>query len=306
MTGTLTFSQDATRLTQQVSTLKAWLLGTGATDGQCKDMLKTEAGLLAWEISEQLGPRTLPEGKAKVEKDVSKVFFPINENIPFFTGNKTGHQSDFQWLFAYGGGDGKPSFLVGADSADIEGNRAADLREILYDPAKQNRGSKWQDLGVYSHSTPDKTGQMRPHFKRWRGAQHALKINRVVVSTAAYQRLIRMVQSKLGELRASFARTAESLNARKRIPKWVSDKIGETTWNGKSIFNDAGLNHPTEPFIEFGSRAKGVESNPIIAERIHAAFKRRSFIVAKKVRDLSKGAKFVFETGQTYFPKGDE
>ena len=306
MPGTITFSQDATRLTQQVSTLKAWLMGTGATDGECKNMLKTEAGLLAWEISEQLGPRTLPEGKAKVEKDVSKVFFPMNDHVPFFTGRKTGTRSDFQWLFAYGGGDGKPSFLVGADSADIIGDRTTDLREILYDKSKQNRGSKWRDLGEFSHESPDSKGRPRRHFKRWRGAQHALKINRVVVSTAAYQRLIRMVQAKLGELRASFARTAEAFNTRKRIPAWVTAKIGETTWNGKSIFNDAGLNHPTEPFIEFGSRAKGVESNPIIAERIHAAFVRRSYIIADKVKKLSRGAKYVWETGQTYFPKNED
>ena len=305
MTGTITFSQDATRLTQQVSTLKAWLLGTGATDGQCKDMLKTEAGLLAWEISEQLGPRTLPEGKANVEKDVSKVFFPIDENVPYFTGSKMGKQEDLQWLFAYGG---KPagkeaSFLVGAAPEDIITDRATDLRDIFY-RANRDRGPAWQDLG---ERIPTEVGKTR-RYKSWRGRQHAIKINRVVVSRAAYDRLVRIVQAKLGELRASFARTAEAFNARKRIPVWVTDKIGETTWNGKSIFNDAGLNHPTEPFIEFGSRAKGVESNPIIAEKIHAAFVRRSYIIADKVKKLARGAKFVFETGQVYFPKtgGDE
>ena len=303
MTGTITFSQDATRLTQQVSTLKAWLLGTGATDGQCKDMLKTEAGLLAWEISEQLGPRTLPEGKANVEKDVSKVFFPIDENVPYFTGSKMGKQEDLQWLFAYGG---KPagkeaSFLVGAAPEDIITDRATDLRDIFY-RANRDRGPAWQDLG---ERIPTEVGKTR-RYKSWRGRQHAIKINRVVVSRAAYDRLVRIVQAKLGELRASFARTAEAFNARKRIPVWVTDKIGETTWNGKSIFNDAGLNHPTEPFIEFGSRAKGVESNPIIAERIHAAFVRRSYIIAKKVKNLASGAKYVWETGQTYFPKGGD
>ena len=301
MTGTITFSQDATRLTQQVSTLKAWLLGTGATDGQCKDMLKTEAGLLAWEISEQLGPRTLPEGKAKVEKDVSKVFFPIDENVPYFTGSKMGKQEDLQWLFAYGG---KPagkeaSFLVGAAPEDIITDRATDLRDIFY-RANRDRGPAWQDLG---ERIPTEVGKTR-RYKSWRGRQHAIKINRVVVSRAAYDRLVRIVQAKLGELRASFARTAEAFNARKRIPVWVTDKIGETTWNGKSIFNDAGLNHPTEPFIEFGSRAKGVESNPLVRDRIHAAFVKRSFALAKKVKDLASGATYVWNTGQTYFPKG--
>lgn len=302
MTGAITFSQDATRLTQQVSTLKAWLMGTGATDGQCKDMLKTEAGLLAWEISEQLGPRTLPEGKEKVEKDVSRVFFPLSDKVPFFTGRKTGTQADFQWLFAYGGGGGKPSFLVGADSADIIGDRSADLRKILYDPAKQNRGERWRDLGERTINTRG----LRERHKPWRGAQHAIKINRVVVSTAAYKRLIKSIQDALGQLRASFARTAEALNARKRIPAWITKQIGETVWNGKSIFNDAGLNHPTEPFIEFGSRAKGVESNPVIVEKIHAAFRARSFILQKKIKDLARGARYVWDTGQTYFPQNED
>ena len=220
--------------------------------------------------------------------------------IPFFTGRKTGTQEDFQWLFAYQ--KGESSFLVGADSQDIIGDKSADLRPILYDQQNRLRGVKWQDLGERTIKTPG----LRERHKPWRGRQHAIKINRKIVSRAAYERLVRVIQKQLGQLRASFARTAEAFNARKRIQGWVSSQIGETVWNGKSIFNDAGLNHPTEPFVEFGSRAKGVESNPKIAETIHNAFRTRSFILQNKIKDLAKGAKYVFETGATYFPKSDE
>ncbi|MDE2102227.1 MAG: hypothetical protein KGL39_33585, partial [Patescibacteria group bacterium] len=236
-------------------------MGTGANDGQCKNMLKTEAGLLAWEISIQLGPKTLPEGKKSIEKDVASVFLPLTAHEPF-EGDRQGHSSDFTWLFAYGGGKTNfsqaPSFLVGAKTEDVR--LYADNKEMenLFFTRSRKRGSVWHDLGSFSHSAPDKSGRMRPHFKRWRGMQHAIQINRVVVSKSAYQTLVRNVEARLGQLRASFAATSEALGLRKRIPTWVQKQIAKVKENGKHIFNDAGLNHPTEPFIEFGSRAKGV------------------------------------------------
>jgi len=301
-TGTITAEYDLSKLTQQVSTMTAYLMGAGANEGECRQMLKSEAAQLAWDISEALGPRTLEKGKTGVEKDARRVFFPMSPDVPMFGGSRSGTQGDMRWLFAYK--KNGASFLVGAEPEDVLSS-PGDLRDVFYG-ANRQRGAAWLDLGEFTHESKDSSGRMRPHYKAFRGRQHAMKLNRIVVSSAAYQRLVKVVQAHIGDLRATFARAAVDLGIKKRIPAWILKRVGAVTENGKSIFNDSGLNDPTDPWIEFGSRAKGVTSNPHIVEKIQHVIAARSKTMAKKLKDIASGAKYVFETGQVYFPKVDE
>jgi hypothetical protein len=300
MTGAITTTYDISLLTRQISNLKGFLLGTGATPGQCQDVLRVQAGLLAWEISKQVGPATLPQGRAKVEKDMRGVFFPLKTNVAAAFADRQGNQADFLWLFAYKKGDA--SFLVGANTADVLGD-GGDMRKAFYEQANRTRGAAWNDLGEFSHTSPDSKGNQRPHFKRWRGRQHALKLNRIVVTPGAYAAFKKQVMDKLGQLRASFAATAVALRLKKRVPGWVEDQISAVNANGKSIFNGAAMNHPTNPVIEFGSRAKGVVSNPIVADAIRGAVKTRTAKLAKTMLNVIQGATYKFNTGQTYWTK---
>jgi hypothetical protein len=298
---------DIRLLNEQISNMKGFLLGTGATPGQCQDLLRVQAGLLAWEISKQVGPATLPAARKKVERDMRNVFFPLKPHTPpgGFSGRQIGTQPDFMWLFAYGGKEmgRETSFLVGADAKDVQLNAGPDLLGMFYKKENRTRGSAWQDLGEYSHIKPDKTGRMRPHFKRWRTTQHALKLNRIVITPAAYAAMKREILERIGQLRASFAATTVALGLKKTVPAWVTKQISAVESNGKSVFNGSAMNHPTNPVIEFGSRAKGVVSNPIVADAIRGAIKRRSALLAAGMMRVLKGAAYNFNTGATYFPK---
>jgi hypothetical protein len=292
----ITAEYDTRLLNEQVSNMKGFLLGKGATPGQCQDLLRVQAGLMAWEISKQVGPATLPEGRKKVEKDMRNVFFPLKPSVAKPFEHKQGNQADFLWLFAYK--NGNSSFLVGADTADILGD-SGDLRAAFYKDANRRRGVKWQDLGEREISTHG----LRPKFKRFRGNQHALKLNRVVVTPAAYAKFRQGIFNVLGQLRASFAATTVALGLQKTVPAWVTKQIGAVKSNGKSLFNGAAMNHPTNPVIEFGSSAKGVVSNPIVADAIRRAIKTREVKLLAGMQRVLKGAAYVFNTGQTYFPK---
>ena len=295
MTGAFTCEMDLKRLTELISSLWNALLGTGSNPGDASKLLKNEAGQLAWEISEQLGPKTKEEGNENVVKDAKRVFFPIPPAVAKPFEEKQGSRPDFLWLFATKQG---PGMLVGASTEDILGN-SQDLRDVFY-KANRKRGSAWHDLGDVTHETPDSTGRMRKHRQAWRGRQHAVKINRIVVTTSAFNRLIKQVQKQVGQLRGSFARTAQECAPNKRIPVWVKNQIQNCIGNGKSIFEPTGLNHPTQPFIAFGSRAKGVESNPYIAKRIHGAVVTRQAIIANKLGKVLSGYRMNLETGQLF------
>ena len=302
MTGEITAEYDISRLTKSVSLLKGFLLGSGATPGECQNLLRVQAGLLAQQISKSVGPASMAAGSKKVERDMKNVFFPLKPSVAAPFADKQGNQADFLWLFAYKKGDA--SFLVGAETADVLGD-SGDLKKAFYEDANRRRGVAWQDLGEYSHHSPDSTGRQRPHFKRWRGRQHALKLNRVIVTPASYAAFKSKLIALLGQLRASFAATAQTLRVERAQPPFVSRQINAVRENGKNIFNGAAMNHPTNPVIEFGSRAKGVVSNPIVVEAIKSAVGYRTKIIALNLMKILKGAKFNFETGATYFPKTD-
>ena len=292
----ITAEYDVRRLTNLLSTMKGFLLGNGATPGECQDLLRVQAGLLAWEISKQVGPATLPEGRKKVERDMRNVFFPLKPSVAAPFADKQGNQSDFLWLFAYKKGDA--SFLVGADTDDVLGN-SGDMRAAFYKEGNRRRGPAWQDLGERIISTPG----LRARFKPWRNRQHALKLNRVVVTPQAYNNFKKTIMDKLGQLRASFAATTVALGLQKRVPAWVEKQIGPVKANGKSIFNGSAMNHPTNPSIEFGSRAIGVVSNPVVVEAIHSAVGRRMAALRAGMKKIVDGAVYNFNTGQIYFPK---
>ena len=317
MTAPVTAEYDLSRLTSLLSTMKGFLIGTGATPGQCQNLLRVQAGLLAQQISKSVGPSSETVGRKGIESDMRKVFFPLRQGeskyegsaVSFANQEKQGNQPDFLWLFAYGGNYGNkegtdPSFLVGADTKDILGD-GGDMRKAFYEQANRTRGAAWQDLGDYSHHAPDSKGLQRPHFKRFNRLQHAIKLNRVIVTPAAYAAFKKKVLETLGQLRASFAATAQTLKVDRVQPPFVSRQIGAVRTNGKSIFNGTAMNHPTNPVIEFGSRAKGVTSNPIVVAAIHSAVGYRAKILAINMMKILKGAKYNFETGATFFQKTD-
>lgn len=266
---------DMRGLNQLVSALSGALSGT-AQDGDLHRLLKTEAGQLAWDISEALGPSSADSAVAKAERDMKQFLTtrPAYSNLD--EGQQYSSYADFTWLQA------GPQFLDGINDEDNQpGASAEDAKVFLRTGQKTgSRGNHYVELGR-------------------RGKQRIRRINRTRISKSAFKSVLGEIKNKIGTLRASFAFTASQLIPQKRIPNWIAKHFPSHA-SGRAIFNDAGLSSPDAPYIEFGSTAAGVENNPVIVEAIRGKVERRKHILADKIKKVFAGYAYDWNTGRVF------
>lgn len=272
---------DLSGLNKFQSQLFGALLGTGqGGQGDAQRFIATEAGQLAWEISNQLGPKTKADGGKKIDADARKMFFTLQSkdgaDVPVWTGAKAG-SGEIQWLFA----SPKMKYIVGAEREDVHPRMGVSgLKEIARRSNRQ-RGAKWKDTGSN------------------RGKYHVMLINRVVVGASAFKGFIKEQSQKVGLLRASFAYAASKLTPSKRIPGWIANHFADAA-KGRAVFDPSKLHDIANPSVVFGSTAKGVTSNPYIKDKIARAVERRKKITADKMKKVIKGYTYNWNTGQVF------
>jgi hypothetical protein len=198
-------------------------------------------------------------------------------------------KSDWEWLSA------GPVFLLGIDQDDLQiGLSGSDALAVLRYEQKslpQNvrlpRGQTYLDIGM-------------------RGRQRVMKLNRIKITPAAFSGMVRAISKRVGILKASFAWSAQKLLRHvKAPPKWVLPNMANQA-QGRAIFNDAGLDDQTSPWIEFGSRAPGVTSNPYISGKIHNSIERRKHIMLATMNKIVSGYTYDWNTGRVFKPKVTE
>lgn len=258
-----------------------------------KEVVRVQAAALAAQIADGLGPKTEAKGKARVKRGIKRSFFPLNSGIKPWMGTGAG-KGDIHWLFATKGKKTPYPALVGADAKDVRLDLTATaMRKMRSDRAT----AAWQNLGEVS-------GSIYKHYAKFNKTQHAMKIDRVIVTAEAFKTFLAGAQKRIGQLKASFSYTADNLG-RKEKRGWVSAHFPNKA-GGKAVFNNAPLQHPTQPFIEFGSRAKGVESSPEIQKVIHGSIGKRANMMAKTMEKVWSGYAYNLKTGQTFKPKAGE
>ena len=271
--GTIAYELEG--LTQLVSGLNSALEGTHQ-DGDGHRILKTEAGQLAWDISQALGPRSKEAGDKKIERD-AKQFLTTR---PAFSNLDAEQQESsvagFTWLQA------GPNFLLGINDEDNQIGASGEAA-LGYLRAGQRTGPRGRAY------LP--TGR--------RGKQKMFKLNRTRITRTAMRAVLKTLQGSVGILRASFAFAAVELLPNKKVPAWLERHFPSRA-SGRVVFNDAGLNHPTQPYIEFGSTAAGVESNPVIANKISGKVARRKQIIADKIRKVIAGYAYDWRNGRVF------
>ena len=118
-----------------------------------KDIIRTEAGQLAADIANGLGPKNLSKGSKSVKASIKKRFFPLKDGIAPFNGKQAGSKS-MQWLFA----TKKKAFksVVGADRGDIRLTQsAAELmksRKRSPTPSPISKTRSWSSIPPRSNS----------------------------------------------------------------------------------------------------------------------------------------------------------
>jgi len=197
--------------------------------------------------------------------------------------------SGFTWLTA---GRKNGSFLLGINNEDLQTRAGSDEVMKFYRTGQtgRDRGDAYQRLGY--RGTSKKNGG--------KGRQSVLRLNRIKVSKSSFNAVRRMIQEKFGQAKASFARTASILLPAKPIPGWIRKQFDAVVANGKTIFDDSQLAHPTNPSITFGSRAKGVQSNPGMARIINSAVEHRKYIITSTINKVFSDYTYNWKTGQVF------
>jgi hypothetical protein len=274
---------DLTGLNRFVSELFGALLGAGkGGEGDAQQFVKVQAGLLAQEISRELGPKTLEGAEKRIELDVRK-FMSVKPDYSNLNDDlRLSKQSDWTWLSA------GPRFLLGIDDLDLKekvsAGEALRLLRAEQTDIPHGRGNAYIEKGM-------------------RGKQHVLRLNRIKVSKMAFAGMVQAIKREAGLLRASFAWTAQRLlQHAKAPPQWVSRHF-DTQAGGRALFNISAINHPTSPSIEFGSTAKGVVDNPIVAGKIAHAVERRKAVMASTLGKVIKGYTYDWNTGRVFRSK---
>lgn len=265
----VTVTTDLRGLNQAMSELVA-VLGADA-----KKIVSAEAGQLAGQIAAQIGPKSSGKAGKAIQSDLKRNLSikPQRENI------KGIHQGSGRTKWLYSGS----KFVAGVDQEnDMVKATATEARKLL------------------------RAAQKKPYVKAWeevsqRGKQKVMILHRIRISKKTFNELYQSLLKKVGQARATFAFTAAQLTG-KRYPAWVSRHFA-TKSDGKTVFNSAGLNHPTAPFIEFGSRAKGMISNSKISGIIESAAKYRAKLMAEKVVKVLSGYAYDLKTGGTFKPR---
>jgi hypothetical protein len=243
-------------------------------NADAKDLLLVEAGQMAWRIAQGIGPASAAKGNRGVERDVRSHLSakPRRE----FKAGKQG-QGDMQWLYA------GPEFLVGIERKNSRvGATAAEATRLYYQDKTAAPRNAWTKIGG-------------------RGKQNVLKLDRIRVKLGVFKEVAKAIKANVGQAKASFAFTTAKTTA-KKIPLWISSHFSKIEGR-KAIFSLAGIHHPTAPAIVFGSRARGVISNPKMAEAISSGVRQSAKIVDKKVQNLLNGYAYDFKTGGVFRPK---
>lgn len=266
---------DISGLNRRLSELQSVLTAAGSP-GSMSQVVRNEGGQLAWDISQAIGPRTKAQGAKGIDRQIKLTTYTLHRSNLSTLQQFSGHEA-FTWLYA------APGFLVGI--GDNYDQRDASDAEVLatYKKERGKRFARWHELGK-------------------RGKQRVMTAYKHVITKKQKASLRRALMNKIGQARASFARTAATLAPAKRIPEWIRAQIGAVTKTGKSLLQVGGLSDATHPHFEFGSRAPGVESNPKMREKIQGAVKKRERITAEKVRKVLNGYVYQWNTGQVFRP----
>lgn len=274
----ITASYDFSNLRDKLSGLAGALVGRGAGEGDIQQCLRVEAGQCAWKIAQSLGPGTHAQAAKRLNSDIHQYFSdkPTYSNLD--VDQQYSSTSDFTWLAA------GPNFLVGINDEDNQTGISADEAVKTYYENKNigPRGNAWERVGT-------------------RGKQAVMRLNRIRIRPGTMNGMRRAIEARFGQSKAAFARTAVHY-LKRSFPNWVTRAIPDAVLNGKSILSEIGLRSTKEPFLEFGSRAPGVTSNPRMVAAIQAGAKWSEITLAAKCRKVIAGQIYNWNTGQIFPP----
>jgi len=266
---------------RMIRALEGALVGTGQ-NGDMFKVLKSEAKLLSAEIARQVGPASVAGGEKSVARSVGQFFSAGPERI--FPGRNQPDRS-VVWLYA------TPKFLVGVRREDFLPNPGLEFMERVL-RAGQRASPKGRGKAV------ERLGPVRNRN------QTAVIINRTLVSRERVAALAEKLFERVGRAKASWALAASRLGLG-GISSWISRHFGAVQSEGVAVFRFR-VSSPADVGIEFGSRAPGVNRNPVLVAKIESAIRNRRAKLAEKVRRVLSGYAYDWNTAGVVKPNRGE
>lgn len=222
--------------------------------------IKHQAGLLAMEVSKQLGPKTKERGDKKIEFEQQQTYAEVTPTK--FEGSRKGIKGPLQWMF----GVKKLDYLVGIEPKnDLAGFNTQDLMR----GKKADRGVKWMEVGLL-------------------GKQRLMRLNRGIVDRGMIKKIVALKSKRVGRMRATFAYAAKMCGISK-VQGWVSRHFDDVSSDGAAIFDQSNLNRKPNPEIAFGGRAPGLHQfAPMIEKAVKVRSAKLADRIALIVREISK------------------
>jgi hypothetical protein len=228
-----------------------------------REVVTEQAGLLMADLGRNLPPRDPEATKTKIEEGVTKRFAILNTSTADNTfvsggGGKSGH-GDVLWI-----GSTSNSLFGVAKEADKMDATPEDLRKLYY---------------ATTSSGKQRAGQ--------RGKQRVYISQRVTTKESTRTKLIKIIQDRVGLLRASFCVGFSEVGAKQRLPAFVAKHIASGKAKG-SFINGLGL--PGKSEFTIISNADGVGDEKC-TYFLQGALNRRGEAMMTRIGYLQKQAK---------------
>ncbi len=231
------------------------------------EVVRSESARLAEECATQLSRRGRQGGEHTIKKDVASVFMPEPGNV-FEDHRKNG--SGITWLYA------TPFDLVGIlPEYDRRNDSIQNMLLDFYPSLNQMPAERRTQIGTIG------TSRRNTKYGKKISSQRVLQVQRLLISRANYRAFVALLVSHKGRLEASFADTANKLRGSAKVPA----KISRHFPSPKNITRDMTADS-SRPFVEFGSRARGVTGFEIFIEN---AIRVRAIKIKQRVKYLVKG-----------------
>lgn len=228
-----------------------------------REVVTEQSGLLMVDLGRNLPPRDPDKTKATIEASVNRKFSILSTSTVENTftaggGGKEGH-GDVHWI-----GSSSQALFGVAQEQDKMGATAEDLRSLFYSTTKG--GKQW-------------FGQ--------RGKQKVYISQRVLTKDSTRKKLVKMIQDRVGLLRASFCLGLGEVNAKQRPPAFVMKHLATGKVKG-SFINGLGLPYKAEFTII--SNATGCTSEKA-TYFLQGALDRRGEAMISRIGYLQREAK---------------
>jgi hypothetical protein len=228
-----------------------------------REVVTEQAGLLMSDLARNLPPRDPDATKQKIETSVNRKFSILATSTADNTfiaggGGKEGH-GDVHWI-----GSTANSLFGISREADKTQASPEDLRKLFYST---------------TNSGKQRAGQ--------RGKQRVYISQKITTLESTRQKLIKIIQDRIGLLRASFCTGYSDVGGKRRLPAFVMKHIASGKAKGSFI---NGLGQPDKAEFTIVSSADGV-SDEKCTYFLQGALNRRGEAMMSRIHYLQRESK---------------